>query len=30
VGDYRLIYSIHDDVLLVLVLRLGHRRDIYR
>lgn len=29
VGDYRLIYSIHDDVLLVLVLRLGHRRDVY-
>ena len=30
VGDYRIIYEVQDDVLLVLVLRLGHRRDIYR
>ena len=29
-GDYRVIYEIHDDELLVLVLRVGHRRDIYR
>jgi mRNA interferase RelE/StbE len=29
-GDYRIIYEIHDDELLVLVLRVGHRRDIYR
>jgi mRNA interferase RelE/StbE len=29
-GDYRVIYEIHDDQLLVLVLRVGHRRDIYR
>lgn len=29
VGDYRLIYTVHDDVLLVVVLRLGHRRDVY-
>lgn len=29
-GDYRIIYEIHDDQLLVLVLRIGHRRDIYR
>ena len=29
-GDYRLIYEIHDKVLTVLVLQLGHRRDIYR
>jgi mRNA interferase RelE/StbE len=29
VGDYRVIYSIHDDVLLVVVITLGHRRDIY-
>jgi mRNA interferase RelE/StbE len=28
-GDYRIIYEIHDDRLVVLVLRLGHRRDIY-
>jgi mRNA interferase RelE/StbE len=29
VGDYRIIYRIQDDVLLVVVLRLGHRRDVY-
>jgi mRNA interferase RelE/StbE len=26
---YRIIYEIHDDTLLVLVLRIGHRRDVY-
>ncbi len=30
VGDYRLICKIEDDRLLVLVLRLGHRKEIYR
>jgi len=30
VGDYRLICRIEDDRLLILVLRLGHRREIYR
>ena len=29
-GDYRIIYEIHDQNLLVLVVALGHRRDIYR
>jgi mRNA interferase RelE/StbE len=29
-GDYRIIYEIKDKVLIVLVLRIGHRRDIYR
>ena len=29
-GDYRIIYEIDDGVLLVLVLAVGHRRDIYR
>lgn len=28
-GDYRIIYDIQDDHLIVLVLRVGHRRDIY-
>lgn len=28
VGDYRIIDTVHDDVLLVLVVRIGHRRDI--
>ena len=30
VGDYRVIYSIKDDQLLVLVLEVGHRREVYR
>lgn len=30
VGDYRVLYGIEDDVLLVLVVRVGHRRDVYR
>jgi mRNA interferase RelE/StbE len=30
VGDYRIIYDIDDGVLTVLVLDLGHRREIYR
>lgn len=30
VGDYRVIYEIHGEVLLVLVLALGHRREVYR
>jgi len=29
IGDYRIIYRIDDDRLLVLVLDLGHRRNIY-
>lgn len=29
-GDYRIIYEVHDTVLVVLVLRVGHRREIYR
>ena len=29
-GDYRVIYEIHDGVLLVLVVAIGHRRDIYQ
>jgi mRNA interferase RelE/StbE len=29
VGDYRVIYTIEDDVLLVVVVTLAHRRDVY-
>jgi mRNA interferase RelE/StbE len=29
-GDYRVIYEIHDQVLLVLVVDVGHRREICR
>jgi mRNA interferase RelE/StbE len=30
VGDYRIIYDIQEDILLILVLKIGHRKDIYR
>ncbi|HWB52911.1 MAG TPA: type II toxin-antitoxin system RelE/ParE family toxin [Tepidisphaeraceae bacterium] len=29
-GSFRIIYEIHDDRLLVLVIRIGDRKDIYR
>ncbi len=30
IGNYRVVYEIHDDRLLVLVLRVAHRKDVYR
>ena len=30
VGSYRLVYEIHDDRLVVLVLSAAHRKDVYR
>lgn len=30
VGDYRLICKIEDDILVVLVVSIGHRREIYK
>ena len=30
VGDYRVICQIRDDVLVVLALAVGHRREVYR
>ena len=30
VGDYRVIYEIHDRVLQIIVITAGHRREIYR
>jgi len=29
-GDYRIVYEIEDQELLVLVLRVGRRREVYR
>jgi mRNA interferase RelE/StbE len=29
-GDYRVLYEIYDDRLVVLVVRVAHRRDVYR
>jgi mRNA interferase RelE/StbE len=28
-GNYRIVYEINDDQLLVLVLRMAHRREVY-
>ena len=30
VGDYRIIYEIQDEVLVILIVKVGHRKDIYR
>jgi mRNA interferase RelE/StbE len=30
VGDYRIVYQIQDRELVVLVVQVGHRREIYR
>jgi mRNA interferase RelE/StbE len=30
VGGYRIIYEIHDAVLLVLILAIGDRKEVYR
>ncbi len=30
VGVYRVVYEVQDEVLIVLVIRIGHRREIYR
>jgi len=29
-GSYRIIYTIEDDNLIILVVKIGHRRDVYR
>ena len=29
-GDYRVVYAINDDILLILVIEIGHRKEIYR
>jgi mRNA interferase RelE/StbE len=30
IGDYRVIYSVENQKLLVLIIKIGHRKDIYR
>jgi mRNA interferase RelE/StbE len=30
VGDHRVIYTVHDEVLTVFIIRVAHRRDAYR
>ncbi len=29
-GDYRIVYSIHDHVLVVEVIEINHRKDVYK
>ncbi len=30
VGDYRIIYDVDEGRLIVLVIRIGHRREVYK
>lgn len=30
VGDYRVLYEVHDRPLIVVVMNVGHRREVYR
>lgn len=30
VGDYRVVYAVENDVLTVFVVKVGHRREVYR
>ena len=30
VGDYRIIYTVHKNTLVIYIIDLGHRREIYR
>lgn len=29
-GNYRILYMIEDDILIIYVVKTGHRRDVYR
>jgi mRNA interferase RelE/StbE len=29
-GNYRILYAIEDDIITVTVVKVGHRRDVYR
>jgi mRNA interferase RelE/StbE len=29
-GNYRIIYEIHENRLVILIVRIGHRKDVYR
>jgi mRNA interferase RelE/StbE len=30
VGDYRMIYRVENDRLVILIIKIGHRKNIYR
>ncbi len=29
-GNYRIIYEIHDDKVIILIVKVGHRKDVYK
>jgi mRNA interferase RelE/StbE len=29
-GDYRIVYQIQDEILLIMVVKIAHRREVYR
>ena len=29
-GDYKIVYAVEDEVLSVVIVRVGHRREVYR
>lgn len=29
-GDFRVVYQIEDDVLVILIVKVGHRREVYK
>lgn len=30
IGDYRVVYEVRKEVLLVIVIKIGHRKEVYR
>lgn len=30
IGDYRLLYEVRQNILVVVVIKIGHRKDVYR
>lgn len=30
IGSYRVVYEVHNEKLTILVIRIGHRREVYR
>ena len=30
IGDYRIVYDVQSDILTIEIIRIGHRKDIYR
>ncbi|MGB9498320.1 MAG: type II toxin-antitoxin system RelE family toxin [Dissulfuribacterales bacterium] len=30
IGNYRIVYEIQDEVIVILIVKIGHRKDIYR